>query len=185
MNTRMKRLAAAVLTAAAMLAVGAAVLDGCKKMYLHVTEESAGTPALRFTVNRAYHEPMQAVQVTEGKYSIVAGRETVLTIEGTGSTLGVGEAGVATIDYHRTVRLYLTLPLEPKVGRYEITAQSICELIGGGDPAEGSSLFRGDAGTMVIDSLKKHRIYGTLDAGFVNASGRRLTVSGPVKAGRK
>jgi hypothetical protein len=184
MNTRMKRLVAAVLLAVAVSAVGL-MLGGCKKVYLQVADESSNAPALRFTVGEAYHEPMRATRVAEGRYSIVAGEGTVLTIEGTGSTLGAGEAGVATIDYHRTVRLYLTLPLKPAIGRYEINSQSICELIGGGDAAEGSGLFQGDSGTMVIDSLKKNRMYGTLDAGFVNAAGRHLTVTGPIKAGRK
>ncbi|NMC42650.1 MAG: hypothetical protein GYA46_01910 [candidate division Zixibacteria bacterium] len=184
MNVRMRRLVTAVLLTAALTAVGL-TLDGCKKTYLQIAEEPAGAPALRFTIDQASHEPMRAIQVTEGRYSIIAGEGTVLFIEGSSSALGPGEAGVATMDYHRTVRLYLALPLKPAVGRYEITSQSICELIGGGDAAEGSGLFRGDAGAMVVDSLKKNRIYGTLDAGFVNPAGLRVTVTGPVKAGRK
>lgn len=184
MNVRIRRLVTAVLLTAALSAVGL-TLDGCKKTYLHITEEPAGAPALRFTIDQAAHEPMRVIQVTEGKYSIIVGVGTVLSIEGTSSTLGPGEAGVATMDYHRTIRLYLALPATPAAGRYAIDAQSICELIGGGRSAEESGLFRGEAGALVIDSLKKNRMYGTLDAGFVNAAGRRVTVTGPIKAGRK
>ncbi len=174
-----------VLSLTAMVVAAALLFGGCKKIYFRIVEEPSGKPPLRFQVDKANFEPKRDIFLSEGKYSIVLGQSTILFIEGTASTTGYGEVGVATMDYKQTARFFMTLPLEPTAGRYTITPNSLCELIGGGDPGTGNSLFMGNTGEIVIDSVKHGRIYGAFDGNFINAAGRTVTVTGPIKAGRK
>lgn len=156
--------------------------SSCKRLYFHVTEEVLSGESNRFTQKKAYYWMGRSIALTAGRFEITPGDSTVLFIEGRGSVTGVGEAGVATLDFGETARFFIALPLKIQARRYDTRFRAICEVTGSLKYGAGENLFVCQSGEVVVDSLKGTRIYGTFRGDYLNTSNKRLAVDGQFKA---
>ncbi len=161
------------------------LLLSCKRTYFHLTEEVHDNVAMRFTTGTSYFEPGRSIVLTGGKYRIEWGDSIVLFVEGKAKFTGVGEEGIGTLDFTETARFYITLQPSLKAGRYNTRYKAICEIINSFTYGEGENLFTCQSGEVVIDSLRKGKIYGVFTGEYLNTSNKHLSVKGDIKAGRK
>ena len=173
-----------------VLAITAAVaailiLGSCKRLYFHVTEENRGGASNRFVLKKAHYQMGKSVAITGGRFQLVPSDSIVLYIEGQGTVTGVGEAGVATLDFAETTRFYIVLPTRLSVKKYDVGNRAICEITGSLGYNPGENLFVCQSGEVVIDSLKKEKIFGTFAGKYINTRNQSMTVDGRFKAGLK
>ncbi len=174
----------AIMYGAAVVAVLLS-LAACKRTYYHVSEEITGNQPNRFRLQEAYYQMGKSIAITGGRYQLVPGDSTLLYIQGQGTVTGVGEAGVATLDFPETTRFYISLPNVLGVKTYNTGRRAICEITGNLNYGAGEDLFVCQSGKVVIDSLKGDKIYGNFSGTYLNTSNKSITVDGPFKAGPK
>ena len=174
----------AIIGAAAVVGILLS-LAACKRFYYHVSEEVAGNQPNKFRVQEAHYQMGKSIAITGGRYEIVPGDSIILYIKGQGTVTGVGEAGVATLDFPETTRFYISLPNILGVKTYNIGQKAICEITGNLDYGSGENLFVCQSGRLVVDSLKKDKIYGNFSGKYLNTSNKSITVDGSFRAGSK
>ena len=160
-------------------------LISCKRLYFHVTEENRGGASNRFVLKKAHYQMGKSVAITGGRFQLVPSDSIVLYIEGQGTVTGVGEAGVATLDFAETTRFYIVLPTRLSVKKYDVGNRAICEITGSLGYNPGENLFVCQSGQVVVDSLKKEKIFGTFAGKYINTRNQSMTVDGRFKAGLK
>jgi hypothetical protein len=160
-------------------------LAACKRIYYHVSEEISGNKPNKFRIQEAYYQMGKSIAITGGRYELVPGDSIILFIQGQGTVTGVGEAGVATLDFPETTRFYISLPNILGVKTYHTGRRAICEITGNLNYGPGEDLFVCQSGKVVIDSLKGDKIYGNFSGKYLNTSNKSITVDGPFKAGLK
>ncbi|MDD4051507.1 MAG: hypothetical protein PHR28_06380 [candidate division Zixibacteria bacterium] len=173
-----------MMVAAAVLAACVLLVGGCKKTYFNLTDESHPAP-LRFTTTESYCQMGRSFTVEQGKYSLTSGDNTVLYIEGRSIVREENQGSVATMDLTKTARIYMVLPLNPELKRYDAGFHSICEVVGGGMYTEGNNLFECRSAELALDSLKHGNYYGSFSGEYTNAEGRVVKIDGAIRAGRK
>lgn len=174
----------AIIYAAAVVGILLS-LAACKRLYYHVSEEISGNKPNKFRVQKAYYQMGKSIAITGGRYELVPGDSIILYIQGQGTVTGVGEAGVATLDFPETTRFYISLPNLLNVKTYRTGRRAICEITGNLNYGPGENLFVCQSGRVVIDSLKKDNIYGNFSGKYLNTSNKSITVEGAFKAGPK
>ncbi len=160
-------------------------LAACKRIYYHVSEEVSGNKPNKFRIQESYYQMGKSIAITGGRYELVPGDSIILYIKGQGTVTGVGEAGVATLDFPETTRFYIALPNRLDVKTYNTGRRAICDITGNLNYGEGEDLFVCQSGKVVIDSLKGDKIYGNFSGKYLNTSNKSITVEGPFKAGPK
>jgi hypothetical protein len=160
-------------------------LAACKRIYYHVSEEVTGNERNKFRLQEAYYQMGKSIAITGGKFALVPGDSIVLYIKGQGTVTGVGESGVATLDFPETTRFYISLPNILGVKTYNTGHRAICEITGNLSYGPGENLFVCQSGKVVIDSLKKDKIYGNFSGNYLNTSNKSIAVDGKFKAGPK
>jgi hypothetical protein len=178
-----KKNSARLLAALILSVLIVTLLASCKRTYFHIKEEINNNTSVRFTTKESYYQMGKSIALTSGSYRIVPGDSIVMFIEGKASMGSVGETGVATFEAQETARFYVMLPSLPKVGKYNVSHRAICEIIGRYNQGEG--LFVCQSGQVVIDSLKRSKIYGKLTGEYLNTSNQKLSVDGNIKARSK
>ncbi len=161
-------------------------LVSCKRVYFHLREEVHNNRAMKFKTAESYYALGQEISLTRGTFRIEYGDQALLHIVGKARITGVGEEGVATLDFNETARFYIALPLDFEIGgRYDTKHNAICEIINSFAYKSGETLFTCQEGIVVIDSLAHNKYYGTFSGDYINTSNKRLSVEGNFKAGRK
>jgi hypothetical protein len=178
----MKRVQLFVVLAAVLVAI---LSGGCKNTYFHLTEEINDNATNRFTVKDAYYRMGKSIAITGGRFEITPGDSIVLFLEGHGKVTGVGESGVAGLDFGQTARFYIRLPLQLDLQKYDTKFKAICEITGSYGYGSGENLFVCQSGKVVVDSLKKDKVYGSFSGSYLNTSNKSLLVEGDFKAGHK
>lgn len=178
----MKRIQLFVVLAAVL---ALAFTCGCKNTYFHLTEEINDNATHRFTVKDAYYRMGKSIALTAGRFEITPGDSMVLYLEGQGRVTGVGEAGVAGLDFGQTARFYIRLPLQPERQKYDTEHKAICEITGSYGYGPGENLFVCQSGNVVVDSLRKDKIYGSFRGSYLNTSNKSMLVEGSFRAGHK
>ncbi|MEW6051918.1 MAG: hypothetical protein AB1644_12770 [Candidatus Zixiibacteriota bacterium] len=84
-------------------------------------------------------------------------------------------------DEYLLYRVYLQLPVEPKPSTIPLSGNAFVQLIGRYDQPVEAKLFLPDYGTLVVDSISSHHLFGTIDGRFKNSRGEPLTVDGKFK----
>lgn len=160
-------------------------LAACKRMYYHVSEEVAGNTPNKFRLQESYYQMGKSIAITGGRYELVPGDSIILYIKGQGTVTGVGEAGVATLDFPETTRFYIMLPNNLSLKSYNTGGRAICDITGNLNYGAGEDLFVCQSGKVVIDSLKGDKVYGKFSGKYLNTSNKSISVDGPFKAGLK
>ena len=177
----MKRYQAVLL----LVIIMAVVFGGCKKTYFNIIEEVQGSDRLKFTTKSTYLKKGKSIALTRSRYQLLPGDSTILFLEGQAKLTGVGETKVAEFDFIETALIYITLPAVIEPGRYTIGHKSICEIINSNVYDSGESLFIGQSGEVIIDSLHRGKYYGSFSGHYINTSNKSLTIEGSIKAGWK
>jgi hypothetical protein len=80
------------------------------------------------------------------------------------------------------VRLFIELPSSIRPARVTLKERSFAQMLGRYMVPPGQKVFLPDTGSLVIDSLTKDHLYGTLGARFVNTKGVPLVFDGQFRA---
>lgn len=169
----------------AVVAVLLLSLGACKRIHFTVSEEVNDNRSNRFVIKEAWYQMGKSIALTGGQYQIVPGDSIILYIRGMGTVTGVGEAGVATLDFPQTTRFYIMLPNRLSLRRYDIGRRAICEITGSMAYDQGENLFVCQTGQVVIDSLKGEKLHGQFSGIYLNTRNQSITVDGPFKAGTR
>ena len=166
-----------VLSALAIIFCGS-----CKKTYFRITDEVDPKSAGKFTIKKATYRMGRSIALTSGRFQLTPGDSIVLYIEGQGKVTGIGEQGVATLDFAETARFYMTLPIRLSLQEYDIGQKAICEITGNLNYGPGENLFVCQSGSVVVDSIKKDDVYGRFEGRYLNTRNKSFSVEGPFKA---
>jgi len=175
-----KKIVILIVAVAAILALAA-----CKRIHINVAEEVNDGRSNRFVIKESWYEMGKSIAITDGQYQLVPGDSIVLYIRGLGTVTGVGEAGVATLDFPQTTRFYIMLPNILSERTYDISRSAICEITGSLNYGTGENLFVCQSGKVAIDSLKGEKIYGQFSGKYINTRNQSISVDGPFKADTK
>lgn len=175
----------AMLSVSALLVLIVLLGLGCKRTYFRIREESQNKQTVKFTMRESYFQLGKSIALTQGKFEIRPGDSTVLYVSGEASLSGVGEAGVATLQFNETARFFFMLPIFLKTGSYDVNYRSICEVIGSPQYGYNENLFTCQSGRVVIDSIKGSKIFGQFGGKYINTRNATLTVEGDFHAKQK
>ncbi len=109
----------------------------------------------------------------------------MLFVEGQAKVPGTDRESVAHLELTEVARLYMTLPIPPRPGRYDTRFAAICEIINSQKYAIGDNLFVCQSGEVVVDSFKNGVYYGQFSGNYLNTTDKHLSASGTLKAGQK
>lgn len=157
-------------------------LSACKRVHFNVAEEVNDGRSNRFVIKESWYRMGKSIAITGGQYQIVPGDSIILYIRGLGTVTGVGEAGVATLDFPQTTRFYIMLPNILSEKSYDIGQSAICEITGSLNYRAGENLFICQTGQVAIDSIKSEKLYGRFSGKYLNTSNQSISVDGPFKA---
>lgn len=161
------------------------VADGCKRVYFHLTEQAPEKTTLRFTTTKSYYELNRSIALTGGRYQIRPGDSIVLFVEGQAKVPKTNRESIAQLELTEVARLYLTLPIPPKPGRYDTRFAAICEIINSRKYTIGDNLFVCQSGEVVVDSFKNGVYYGQFSGDYLNTTNKQVSAAGTLKAGQK
>lgn len=109
------------------------------------------------------------------------GTVMVLTLSARGENRPQPKDNVILLDELLICRLYVQLPLEPVRETIDLSTASFVRMLGRYDVPDSALVYRQGEGTLVVDSLKKSWLYGTIAARYRNAAGAQLSVNGPFR----
>ena len=165
-----------------LILLAAVLALGCKRTKFTVAEEVNQNIAIRYTTTDSYYLAGKSIALKQSKFQLIPADSMVLFFQGNTTKSADGGQSIAQLQLARTARFYATLPVTLKPGKYDITFKSICEIVGSLNYQEGEGLFTCQSGQVVVDSLKKGEIFGSVSGTYRNTKNQSLKISGAIKA---
>jgi hypothetical protein len=78
--------------------------------------------------------------------------------------------------------LFIQVPEQLQVDTTSLSGNSFVQVLGRYDQPAETKIFPAKEGSMVVDSLGKGSLWGTVDGVFVNPQGEQLILTGQFKA---
>ena len=115
---------------------------------------------------------------------ILPGTATCLVVMSSsrGERVELSSLSVLGYDENLKVRLFFELPHAVQTGRLIVKERSFAQMLGRYTLPPDEKIFLPDTGSLMIDSLTKDHLYGTLAARFVNRKGTPLEFDGQFRA---
>ncbi len=105
----------------------------------------------------------------------------ILNLGRRGETQQVGLYNLVGYDEYMRCLLYLQLPQELEADTIALSENSFLQLLGRYDVRARDKIFLPVSGTLVIDSLSRKRLYGTIAGSYANNQGQKFGVKGRFK----
>ena len=131
-----------------------------------------------FLQNTTLNQPFADVKVLQG-----TGNCLIITISTRGDKLPTDRYRTLMLEYdeYLTQKLYIQLPFELEAQKLSLSGNSFIHLLGRYDQQPEKKIFVPQSGSLVIDSLAKNTLYGTIDGRFENSDKLALVVDGKFK----
>jgi len=106
----------------------------------------------------------------------------VLVTGGRGQSVVDKYQDIITFDRYERFRVFLQLAAVPMAGTITLSGNSFVQHLGRYELSDEARMYFPAGGTLVIDSIAKNRLFGTLNGGYTNANNERLVFEGQFKA---
>ena len=105
----------------------------------------------------------------------------ILNVTTRGDRLEVDKANILGYDEYFRCRVYIQLPAEPAPGSVELQNNSFAHILGRFELPAEAKLFTPESGQLVVDSLTKKYLFGTIDGNYRNSLSDPLSFNGRFK----
>jgi len=162
-----------------------------------LTATSACTSRYRldmFTIN-AGHRSKIKIEKTEYFMGVVLGDPAtqdkmvrgdanclVLMTGARGENMGSRPEDIVSFDRYERFRLFLQLPLSPSPGTVTLKSNSFVQQLGRYEVGDEDRMYFPIDGRLVIDSITKNKLFGTIDGAYENGRHDTLSFQGRFKA---
>jgi hypothetical protein len=131
----------------------------------------------QYMINARLGDPYDDQKVLPGTANCL-----VLLSSSRGERVELGSLSVLGYDENLKVRLFFELPHTLQPARLAVKERSFAQMLGRYTVPPEEKIFLPDTGSLMIDSLTKDHLYGTLAARFVNSKGTPLEFDGQFRA---
>ncbi len=168
-----------------LILLGGMMWCGCSSRYRLEMFMNAGgedkkvkVEQTEFMENTVLNQPFAELKTVRG-----SGNCLVITISTRGEKLPVDRYRTLMFEYDEYVkkRIYIQLPPEIKPETIDLPGNSFIHLLGRYEQSPETKIFIPQSGTLVVDSLAKNVLYGTVTGHFENSGKMPLAVNGRFK----
>jgi hypothetical protein len=119
----------------------------------------------------------------EEKLETGEGNCIILHTGARGDRLETDQTETLMLGYDEYLRclVYMEIPEPPRAGTLDLAGRSFVQILGRYDQPTEKKIFSAHAGLLVIDSLAKGRLFGTIDGDYRNPDGVSVEFSGKFK----
>jgi hypothetical protein len=177
MTKRTRNLAVIAALAALVL------LAACTSRYRLDLFEIRGDETRKIKVEKTEYVIDGVLNTPYERDKIVPGQGNCIVLY-TGARGESGEVGFGNLmgyDAYLQYRVFLQLPSRPEVTTYNLSNNAFVQLLGRYEASPEENMYLGADGTLAIDSIPKHRLFGTIDGTFKNAAGDQVKFRGQFK----
>jgi len=131
-----------------------------------------------FLENTTLNQPFADIKVLQG-----TGHCLIVTISTRGEKLPTDRFRTLMFEYDEYLmqKLYIQLPFEFEAQKISLSGNSFIHLLGRYDQPPETKIFVPQSGSLVIDSLAKNTLYGTIDGRYENSEKMVVVVEGKFK----
>ncbi|MBN1211460.1 MAG: hypothetical protein JXA92_02690 [candidate division Zixibacteria bacterium] len=131
-----------------------------------------------FLENTTLNQPFADIKVLKG-----TGHCLIVTISTRGEKLPTDRFRTLMFEYdeYLTQKIYIQLPTALEAQKISLSGNSFIHLLGRYDQPPETKIFVPQSGSLVIDSLVKNTLYGTIDGRYENSEKLAVAVDGKFK----
>jgi hypothetical protein len=129
-----------------------------------------------YMVDGVLNSPFESDKVVPG-----TGNCIVLYTGARGESSEVGFGNLMGYDRYLRYKIFLQLPTHPEAQTYNLPNNAFVQLLGRYEAAPEDNVYLATEGTLAVDSIPKHRLFGTINGTFKNAAGNQISFQGKFK----